>query len=73
MQTRTLKSDSLLMLTALIWGTTFVAQRKGMDHIGPMTYNTMRFALGAVTLLPLIFLRRNGMTPAHARSKSLLV
>jgi len=59
MQTRTLKSDSLLLVAALIWGTTFVAQRKGMDHIGPMTYNALRFVLGAATLVPLI-LRQNG-------------
>ncbi|MBM4029193.1 MAG: DMT family transporter [Planctomycetes bacterium] len=54
MQTRTLKSDSLLLLAAFFWGTTFVAQRMGMDHLGPMTYNALRFALGALTLLPLI-------------------
>lgn len=59
MQTRTLKSDSLLLVAALIWGTTFVAQRVGMDHIGPMTYNALRFVLGAATLVPLI-LRQNG-------------
>ncbi len=51
---RTLRSDSLLLVAAFIWGTTFVAQRKGMDHIGPMTYNALRFIVGAVTLLPLI-------------------
>ena len=51
---RTLRSDSLLLVAAFIWGTTFVAQRKGMDHIGPMTYNALRFIVGAGTLLPLI-------------------
>lgn len=51
---RTLRSDSLLLVAAFIWGTTFVAQRKGMDHIGPMTYNALRFIVGAATLLPLI-------------------
>jgi drug/metabolite transporter (DMT)-like permease len=55
METRTLRSDALLMVAAFFWGTTFVAQRKGMDHIGPMTYNALRFLLGAVTLTPLIF------------------
>ena len=54
MQTKTLKSDSLLLVAAFFWGTTFVAQRKGMDHLGPMTYNALRFLLGAVTLAPLI-------------------
>jgi drug/metabolite transporter (DMT)-like permease len=41
-------------VAAFFWGTTFVAQRKGMDYIGPMTYNALRFLLGAVTLAPLI-------------------
>jgi len=49
-----LKSDSLLLLAAFFWGTTFVAQRKAMDHIGPMTYNGFRFAIGGVSLLPII-------------------
>jgi drug/metabolite transporter (DMT)-like permease len=46
------KADSLLMLTAIIWGGAFVAQRVGMDHVGPLTFNGVRFALGALTLLP---------------------
>lgn len=58
MQTRTLKSDLLLLLAAFIWGTTFVAQRKGMAYVGPLTYNAIRFALGAATLAPVIFLSR---------------
>lgn len=41
------------MLTAVIWGGAFVAQRVGMDHVGPLTFNGVRFALGALTLLPL--------------------
>jgi drug/metabolite transporter (DMT)-like permease len=54
MQTKTLKSDLLLLLAAFFWGTTFVAQRLGMEHIGPMTYNALRFAIGALTLMPVI-------------------
>ena len=53
---RTLTSDLLLLLTALIWGCAFVAQRLGMDHMGPFTYNGVRFALGSLALVPL-FLR----------------
>jgi len=47
-----LANDSLLLLTAVIWGMAFVAQRMGMDHVGPFTYNAVRFALGALVLLP---------------------
>ncbi|MEX2444728.1 MAG: DMT family transporter [Alkalispirochaeta sp.] len=45
------------MITALIWGLAFVAQRVGMDHIGPFTYNGVRFLLGASALIPLALWR----------------
>ncbi|MFP4168723.1 MAG: DMT family transporter [Desulfonatronovibrionaceae bacterium] len=51
------KADFLLLITAAIWGAAFVAQRMGMDHMGPYLFNASRFALGAVSLLPLIWLR----------------
>ncbi|MDQ7834372.1 MAG: DMT family transporter [Humidesulfovibrio sp.] len=55
MQARMFKADALLMLTAIIWGAAFVAQRLGMEHIGPFTFNGIRFALGALALQPLIW------------------
>lgn len=61
----TLKADILLLTTAAIWGFAFVAQRVGMEHIGPFLFNGIRFALGSLSLLPLIYLgRRNGPAPA---------
>ncbi|AQT70235.1 carboxylate/amino acid/amine transporter [Anaerohalosphaera lusitana] len=58
-----LKSDLLLLLTSFVWGTAFVAQRKGLDYVGPMTYNAWRFGIGAVILLPILFagLRREAV------------
>jgi drug/metabolite transporter (DMT)-like permease len=56
----TLKSDLLLLLTAAIWGFAFVAQRVGMEHVGPFTFNGIRFALGSLSLVPLLFWRFNG-------------
>jgi len=50
-------NDSLLLLTAVIWGMAFVAQRIGMDHVGPFTYNAVRFALGSLVLLPFVLVR----------------
>jgi drug/metabolite transporter (DMT)-like permease len=50
----TLKSDMLLFLTSFIWGFGFVAQRVGMDYVGPFTFNCIRFALGSLVLIPLI-------------------
>lgn len=58
MHVRTLKSDTLLLLTSLIWGFAFVAQRVGMDYVGPFIFNGVRFALGSVSLLPLLLLNR---------------
>ena len=55
---RNLKTDSLLLLTSAIWGFPFVAQRAGMETIGPFTYNGVRFLLGTATLLPLSVLIR---------------
>jgi len=54
-----LKADLLLFITAAIWGFAFVAQRVGMDHMGPFTFNAIRFSLGALSLLPLLVWRRN--------------
>jgi drug/metabolite transporter (DMT)-like permease len=52
-----------MLLTAMIWGSGFVAQTAGMDHIGPYLYSGLRFALGSLCLLPLI-LRRSPSVPA---------
>jgi drug/metabolite transporter (DMT)-like permease len=58
MNSRTFKDDALLLLTAAIWGFAFVAQRAGMEHVQPFTYNGVRFALGSLSLLPLILMLR---------------
>lgn len=55
MKAQTLRSDILLLLTSAIWGFAFVAQLKGMDFIGPYLYNGIRFLIGSVSLIPLIF------------------
>ncbi|MCK5673917.1 MAG: DMT family transporter [Spirochaetales bacterium] len=55
MNSNTIKNDFLLLLTAIIWGFAFTAQRAGMEFIGPFTFNGVRFLLGSVSILPLIF------------------
>jgi len=47
------RADMLCLVTALIWGLAFVAQRVGMESMGPLAFNGVRFALGAVVLAPL--------------------
>lgn len=60
-----IKADLLLLLTAAIWGFAFVAQRVGMDYVGPFTYNAIRFALGSISLVPLILLTRKKKRESH--------
>lgn len=55
MKSKEIKSVFILLLTAAIWGFAFVAQRVGMDYLGAFTYNGIRFALGSVSLLPVIY------------------
>ena len=49
-----LLSNFALFMTALIWGLSFVAQREGMEHLGPFSFNMLRSFLGALSLLPVI-------------------
>jgi drug/metabolite transporter (DMT)-like permease len=53
-----MKSNILLLITATIWGFAFVAQRAGMEFVGPFTFNAIRFALGGISLTPLLLLNR---------------
>ena len=52
-----LRQSLILLVTATIWGTAFVAQSVGMEHVGPFTFIAARFALGALALLPVILLQ----------------
>ena len=49
-----LTANLALFLTALIWGLSFVAQREGMEYIGPFTFNAVRSFLGGLSLIPVI-------------------
>ena len=43
------------LLCTFIWGTTFIAQDTGMDNIGPFTFNSVRFFVGFLAVLPFVF------------------
>ncbi len=59
-----------LLVASAIWGFAFVAQRAGMEHVGPFTFNGVRFLLGSAVLLPLLLLRRRrGNPPAPTSLK----
>lgn len=49
-----LKGDFLLLITAFIWGTSFIFQKLGMNYIEPFTFGGTRFLLGAMVLVPVI-------------------
>ena len=51
----TQKTNACLFLAALIWGLAFVAQQMGMDYLEPFSFNGIRFLIGSVILLPVIF------------------
>ena len=51
-----MRGNLMLLLTALIWGTAFVAQSAGMDHVQPFTYNGVRTLIGGLVLIPVILL-----------------
>lgn len=60
-----IRATIILLTTAAIWGLAFVAQRMGMEYIGPFTFNGIRFALGGFSLVPLIwFFNRYPQAPA---------
>ena len=64
-----LKADGVLLLAAVIWGGAFVAQRAAMGHIGPLTFNGLRFALGMLVLLPILYARRRRAATGDVRQR----
>lgn len=59
-----------LLLAAFIWGSAFIAQSVGMDHIGPFTFQSIRFLIGGIVLLPVMFIRKRiSKTKAFEKTK----
>lgn len=64
------------VIAAFIWGVAFVAQSVGADYVGAFTYNTVRFFIGAVTLLLIMPLMRKleaGGGKEKSNKKDLLI
>jgi len=66
------KAIIMLWITSAIWGFAFVAQRAGMEFIGPYTFNGIRFLLGSVSLIPLIFWMKHKQIGVAAKQKNIL-
>ncbi len=64
-----LQGTMMLLLTALIWGSSFVAQRAGMEYIGPFTFNGIRSLIGGLVLIPVIFLFSKNKTAQEKKEE----
>lgn len=67
------RANLLLLITAIIWGLAFVAQRAGMEYIGPFTYNGIRFGLGALSLIPLLLYTEKRRQRAEADKRTMII
>lgn len=72
-----IRNSLLLVLTAFIWGTSFVAQSEGGDMVGPFTFNGIRSIIGGLVLIPVIlFLDKknlSGKKPTDKEGKKKLI
>lgn len=67
------QANAALLVTAGIWGLAFVAQRVGMEYLEPFTFNGIRFLLGALSLLPLLWWQQHRKTVVEKRTASFRV
>ena len=71
------QANLLLLVIALIWGSAFVAQSRGMADVGPMLFTGVRFLIGAAVVAPLAWfewrgLRRRGPPPTPRDGKKIV-
>jgi drug/metabolite transporter (DMT)-like permease len=64
------KSTLILSVASLIWGFAFVAQRLGMEHVGPFFFNGTRTVLGALTVWLVVCLLERRAAPLIADARS---
>ena len=57
-------------MASALWGFAFVAQRVGAAHVGPFSFTAVRFALGALVLLPIIWVRDRVRGVPRAKRKA---
>ena len=62
-----MRSNILLLITAAIWGSAFVAQKSGMDYIGPLTYGGIRTFIGGLALIPVILFLDKGKSKTEVK------
>ncbi len=65
-----IKNPLILLLTASIWGVAFVAQSVGGKATGSFTFNCIRSLLGALVLIPVIFLINKATNTERNRTQN---
>lgn len=77
MDRQKLKGNLLLLLTAVVWGLSFISQSKGVETVPPIAFNGLRSVLGGLVLLPVIaFLdarKKQKGEPVYKPDKTLLI
>ena len=48
------KGNIFLLMAALVWGFSLVAQKAGLNYLGPFTFTAIRCTMGGVVMLPLV-------------------
>ncbi|MCF7832742.1 MAG: DMT family transporter [Candidatus Marinimicrobia bacterium] len=73
MDKKELKTDIMLVVAAILWGLGFVAQRDGMNYIGPFFYTAIRFGIGVLCLIPIYFMTRKQERKIKVKKKTILI
>ena len=73
MNKKEIKTDIMLIVAAILWGLGFVAQRDGMNYIGPFFYTAIRFGIGVLCLLPIYFITRKQERKIKVEKKTILI
>ena len=64
-----IKGDILLLLAAFIYGSGLVAQKAGMNNLGPLTFTAIRFILGGLALLPVVYILEKHKSDEQRKSE----
>ena len=59
---RKVRANFLLLTASFIWGSAFVAQRIGMEYMGPFTFNGVRMLVASLALSVVAFILDRGKT-----------
>ena len=73
MKSKKIQSTACLFLTSIIWGVAFVAQRAGLEYVSSFTFNGVRFALGALMLVPVTLVFERGPDNKARKKNTLLL